>query len=122
MKLIALLFLLSMGATSCITPKSRVVPAKNIIVNTQTKSDKSLGNPTFPVTIFLLERDIPSVINRLGVVRIVADRNYLNVDSTVKQELQRRCKELGANGAYRLSEGYYPGNRPEIHYLVFKYE
>jgi hypothetical protein len=43
-------------------------------------------------------------------------------DEFVKKELQKQCQQLGANGAYRLNDGYYPGTRrEEVPYLVFKY-
>ena len=106
-----------LGVLSCTT--SKVVPAETSIINAQPKLP---GNQRYPVTIFLLERDIPPVIKRLGVVLISTTNHSVYIDRVVKQELQKKCQEVGANGAYRLSEGYYPTNRLEIPYLVFKYE
>jgi hypothetical protein len=110
---------LGVGILSCTT--SRVIPAENSTIMATTKSADLSGKPSYPVTIFLLERDIPPAIKRLRVVLISTTTRGVNVDRVVKRELQKRCDELGANGAYRLSEGYYPTNTLDIPYLVFNY-
>lgn len=71
-------------------------------------------------TVFLLERDIPLNIERLGVVTIV-NGSVTNVDKGVKEELRRKCQALGANGAYRTLDGFYP-RAYTYSYLVFKYK
>jgi hypothetical protein len=111
---------LAIGILGCTT--SRVVPAENSTTMVSTKPSALAGKPSYPVTIFLLERDIPPVIKRLGVVLISTTTRGVNVDRVVKRELQKRCEDLGANGAYRLSEGYYPTNTLDIPYLVFNYK
>ena len=119
MKHFMLLFWLGMGLLSCTT--SRVVPTENSPINGQTKSADLPGKPSDPITVFLLERDIPPLIKRLGVVLISTTTHSVYVDRVVKRELQKKCQEVGANGAYRLSEGYYTTHTLAIPYLVFKY-
>ncbi|GAB3803309.1 hypothetical protein GCM10028819_33020 [Spirosoma humi] len=111
MKPILALLLLSWTLISCAT--TRVSSADNSTIdNSQAANDTSL-------TIFLLERDIPVEIERLGVVTISVGQ--ATVDKVVKEKLKLKCKELGANGAYRISDGFYP-NAGMIPYLVFKYK
>ncbi|QHV94571.1 hypothetical protein [Spirosoma endbachense] len=73
------------------------------------------------VKIFLLERAIPQAIEELGVVSLYVNiRPGLTVDQQVKQQLRKDCQRLGANGAYRISDGtYYP---TVVSYLVFRYK
>lgn len=73
------------------------------------------------VTVFLLERDIPANFERLGVVRLTYPSTYagLNKDQFVKRQLVAACQRLGANGAYRTNDGFYPPY--SLSYLVFRY-
>ncbi|GAB3270959.1 hypothetical protein GCM10027347_41960 [Larkinella harenae] len=73
------------------------------------------------VTVFLLERDIPQDIEKLGVVTIAnIERATVNTDKHVKRQLQKDCQRLGANGAFRVNDGtYHPAI---VNYLVFKYK
>ncbi|AKD55440.1 hypothetical protein [Spirosoma radiotolerans] len=106
---IALLFLgwtLARCATTQFTPTD-----SSTIGDGQVVSDTTL-------TIFLLERDIPADIKRLGVITISVGTAI--TDKMVKERLKLKCKELGANGAYRISDGFYP-NAGSIPYLVFRY-
>ena len=74
-----------------------------------------------PVNIFLLERDLPKDIERLGIVSILPTSQVaIGLDNQVKQQLKEDCKRLGANGAYRISDGTY--SSLVISYLVFRYE
>jgi hypothetical protein len=74
------------------------------------------------VTVFLLERDLPASIERLGVVRLTYPSAYagLNKDVAVKRQLITACQRLGANGAYRTNDGFYPPY--SVSYLVFRYQ
>jgi hypothetical protein len=117
MKCLTFVFCLGVGLLSCTT--SRVVPAESSVIMA---SGIPTEKVTYPVTVFLLERDIPPVIKRLGVVLISTTDHGVGVDRVVKRALQKKCQELGANGAYRLNEGYYPTNTLAIPYLIFTYE
>ncbi|XWW43784.1 hypothetical protein JYG30_13370 [Fibrella sp. USSR17] len=101
--------------------RSVVVPAEAITISQISSADSS-GNAGNAVTIFLLERDIPPVTKRLGIVYIPINPRSLSVDKKVKRELLKKCQELGANGAYRLVEGYYPTNSFYVPYLLLKSE
>lgn len=96
---------------ACVT--SRVKPVAQVQSNQA--SDGS------DVKIFLLERDIPTDIEQLGVVTIgINSRAGLNIDELVKKQLRSDCQRLGANGAYRINDGtYYP---LVVNYLVFRYK
>ncbi|WP_052731129.1 hypothetical protein [Spirosoma radiotolerans] len=110
MKLMVALLFLSWTLTGCVT--TQVTSADNsTFSNGQVDGDTNL-------TIFLLERDIPTAIKRLGVVTISV--GTATTDKMVKERLKLKCQELGANGAYRISDGFYP-NAGSIPYLVFKY-
>lgn len=104
--------LVSTLLTSCIT--SRIKPVAQMQTQGVAPTDSS------DVKIFLLERDIPAVIEQLGVVAIgVNSRASLTIDALVKKQLRSDCRQLGANGAYRINDGtYYPF---VVNYLVFKY-
>lgn len=94
-------------------------------VTSKTKSiDQVSGNLPADMSslrIFLLEKEIPQDIEQLGVVALsVNSRPTLNTDEEVKLQLRKECQRLGANGAYRISDGtYYP---LVVSYLVFKYK
>jgi hypothetical protein len=107
-------FLLILGVWSCLISclTSKIKP---IHQNGISMADTS------GVTVFLLERDIPQDIERLGVVSIsVNSRPTLTIDEQVKQQLNKDCQRLGANGAYRVNDGtYYP---LIVNYLVFRYK
>lgn len=111
MKLRLALLLLSWTLTRCVT--TQVTSAANSTINDiPSTSDTTL-------TIFLLERDIPLEIKRLGVVTIPIGAS--TIDKVVKEKLKLKCRELGANGAYRISDGFYP-SAGIVPYLVFKYK
>ena len=57
----------------------------------------------------------------MGVVAIsIESRASLTIDEQVKQQLQKDCQRVGANGAYRINDGtYYP---QIVSYLIFKYK
>lgn len=85
---------------------------------TQTASTQA---PFDSVTIFILERDLPSQIDRLGVVTFRTYRSGMGVHDQVKQQLQHEARQRGANGAFRLREGTY--DRLGIFaYLLFRYK
>ena len=96
--------------TSCVV--SKIKPINEV---------SSTNNPAIlSPTVFLLERDIPQDIERLGIVTIALNsRATLNVDSYVKEQLAKDCQTLGANGAYRVNDGTYFPNI--VSYLVFRY-
>lgn len=74
-----------------------------------------------PVTIFLLERDLPKEFQRIGIVSISPrSRSASSIDNEVKDQLLADCKRLGANGAYRISDATY--DPLVISYLLFNYE
>lgn len=105
------LLLLGWILIGCVT--TQVISADNSTVsNISSTSDTTL-------TIFLLERDIPMEIKRLGVVTIPIGAS--TIDKVVKEKLKLKCQELGANGAYRISDGFYP-SAGIVPYLVFKYK
>lgn len=73
------------------------------------------------VTIFILERDLPPQIDRLGVATFRTYRSGMGVHNQVKQQLQQEAHQRGANGAFRLREGTY--DRLGIFaYLLFRYK
>ncbi|QKZ14920.1 hypothetical protein [Spirosoma sp. KUDC1026] len=94
-------------------------------VTSQTKSiaqvSGDLPADTSSLRVFLLEKENPQDIEQLGVVALsVNSRPTLNTDEEVKLQLRKECQRLGANGAYRISDGtYYP---LVVSYLVFKYK
>ena len=105
------LLTMSICLSACITSKVKSLGEVNSV---------ELDNSS-SVKIFLLERDVPQDIKRLGVVSLsVNSRPGLNVDEDVKRQLIKNCQQLGANGAYRINDGtYYP---MIVSYLVFRYE
>lgn len=79
---------------------------------TVTRPVSSVGSALQPtdslITIFLLERDRPVQMQRLGVVSIVPpDPSPYRMDNSVKQQLRQDCERLGTNGAYRINDGPY---------------
>lgn len=77
------------------------------------------ANP--PVTIFLLERDLPKEFQRIGIVSISpSSRSAYFIDNEVKEQLIADCKRLGANGAYRIRDATY--DPLVVSYLLFTYE
>lgn len=113
MKSIIIPLLLSWIIVGCIT--SQVTSTDN---NTSTGTSQTTDTT---LTVFLLERDIPTEIKRLGVVTILTDSAGFGADKKIKEQLKQKCQELGANGAYRIADGFYPG-AGAIPYLVFKYK
>ncbi len=97
--------------SACVT--SRVKPISQV--------SSGAGADASSVKVFLLERDIPQDIEQMGVVAISIDsRPSLRIDEQVKQQLQKDCQRVGANGAYRINDGtYYP---MIVSYLIFKYK
>jgi hypothetical protein len=108
--LIVALIGISACLSACVT--SRVKPISQV--------SKGTGADASSVKVFLLERDIPQDIEQMGVVAISIDsRASLTVDEQVKQQLQKDCQRVGANGAYRINDGtYYP---MIVSYLIFRY-
>lgn len=101
---------LIIGLSSCVT--SRIKPYTQ--VSATSKQDTS------SVKIFLLERDIPQNIERLGVVSLTINSNAgMNMDKFIKDRLRKDCQRLGANGAYRTNDGTYIPF--VVSYLVFRY-
>jgi|GEM_PF-4455855 len=72
------------------------------------------------VTIFLLERELPSRYDRLGVVTFRTYRTGMGVHTQVQQQLKREARQRGANGAFRLREGTYD-RQGIVAYLLFHY-
>ncbi|MEZ0484142.1 hypothetical protein [Fibrella aquatica] len=121
--LLCLLSTLTMSSVSCI--RSVMMPAETVTLYTQSGSTDATGNSADSITIFLLERDIPPVIKRLGIINVAIDPGKSRVDKTVKTELRKNGKKVGANGSYRINEGYYPTNTQSsfyVPYLLFRYE
>lgn len=112
MRITIICFFLGTLLVGCSTSQT-TFSDRNTGLNTLVKDDSSL-------TVFLLERDIPLDIERLGVVTIV-NGSVTNVDKGVKQELRKKCQALGANGAYRTLDGFYP-RAYTYSYLVFRYK
>lgn len=102
------------GASTCLSAciTSQVKPISQV--------SNGSGVDATSVKVFLLERDIPPDIEPLGVVAISIDSApSLTIDDQVKQQLQKDCQRVGANGAYRINDGtYYP---MIVSYLIFKY-
>ncbi|MDR6197448.1 hypothetical protein [Siphonobacter sp. SORGH_AS_0500] len=101
---------ISISFASCVT--SRIKPYSQVTHSSKVE--------TSSVTVFLLERDIPQNIERLGVVSLRINGNAgMDNDKYVKDQLFKDCKKLGANGAYRINDGTY--TPLVVSYLVFKY-
>jgi hypothetical protein len=110
-KLTLLLMLGSMTVAGCVHSRVSLINQPNVGVQL----------PDSSVTVFLLERDIPADIERLGSVTIQYDiRSRFSTDSQVKAELDRQCQILKANGAYRTNDGTY--SPVIVSYLVFRYK
>jgi hypothetical protein len=111
LKLMVVLMLVSTIFSACVT--SRIKPVA--------QGQSSQMPDSSDVKIFLLERDIPSDIEQLGVVTIRIESGVgLRIDEVVKQQLRDDCQKLGANGAYRINDGtYYP---VVVNYLAFRYK
>lgn len=111
MRLLGILLLIGLINARCTINRTTFVD--NATIN----DTSDTGDST--LTIFLLERDIPIEIRRLGIVTIPVGASA--VDQNVKKQLRLKCKEIGANGAYRIADGFYP-SIGSIPYLVFKYK
>ncbi|MEY4540538.1 MAG: hypothetical protein RLZZ306_2295 [Bacteroidota bacterium] len=102
--------------SSCISTK--MIPVQNnetLIVKTFSPIEPS------SVTIFLLERDIPLSIERLGVLKIDMTNAMVRFDA-IEEKLRIECAKIGANGAFRLNEGTIITNQGGvISYLCFRY-
>ncbi|MEZ0542741.1 hypothetical protein [Fibrella arboris] len=86
-----------------------------------TSSGASTDSAT--VTIFLLERDIPTTIERVGTVTIHTYGSIYSIHQRVETELQKLGREKGANGAYRVQHGTYDHEHDGIvSYLLFRYK
>ena len=105
--------MLNLCMVSCVTSNTISVSEAEAVNATDTAG----------VTIFLLERDIPLTIQKLGVVSIpfqLTTFNINRIDAIVKKRLNESCRKVGANEAYRINEGsYYP---KIVSYLVFRYD
>lgn len=110
-KSVGIAIVAGMLAGACVS--SRIKPI--------TQAGNATASSDTALTVFLLERDIPKEIEKLGVIVIRIDsRAELTLDEQVKQRLRRDCQQLGANGAYRINDGtYYPNI---VNYLVFRYK
>ncbi len=74
------------------------------------------------VTIFLLERDLPATMDRLGTVTIHTYGSIFGIHQKVEDELQNVGRQKGANGAYRIGHGTYDhDNDGLVTYLLFRY-
>lgn len=74
------------------------------------------------VTIFLLERDLPTRMDRIGTVTIHTFGSIYSTHQRVEAELQKLGREKGATGAYRIQHGTYDHERDGlITYLLFRY-
>jgi len=74
------------------------------------------------VTIFLLERDLPATMERIGTVTIHTFGSIYSIHQRVEDELQKLGHEKGANGAYRVQHGTYDHEHDGIvSYLLFRY-
>ncbi len=108
---------LAILSASCTTSRVRSIKSGDEVLVEKMDDGSSLH-------VFLLERDIPLDIERLGMVSITpnigmaTDRSKIH--AKVKKKLREACQELGANGAYRINDGSYQPN--EVSYLVFRYE
>ena len=111
MKSTLVLILLSWLVVGCVTTQFTST-------DNSTATDISATSDT-TLTVFLLERDIPTEIKRLGVVTIYIGAS--TIDKTVKRQLKLKCQEFGANGAYRITDGFYP-SAGIVPYLIFKYK
>lgn len=86
---------------------------------TQTTSVKASADS---VTIFLLERDLPPMMERLGTVTIHAYGSTLGIHQKVEDEIQKVGRQKGANGAFRVAHGTYDHDKDGlITYLLFRY-
>ncbi len=114
MKTLPVLSFVGLLLTGCVT--SQTIPIGQVENAVRTPDDSG-------VTVFLLEREIPQDIKKLGVVTLNIQTNTAansSVDRDVKAQLHKACKELGANGAYRINDGtYFPAL---VSYLVFSYK
>lgn len=74
------------------------------------------------VTIFLLERDLPVTMDRLGTVTIHTYGSIFGIHRKVEDELQTIGRQKGANGAYRIGHGTYDHDKDGlVTYLLFRY-
>ena len=88
------------------------------------QNTKSAATPTdsATITVFLLERDLPSTFDRLGAVAIPTSQYALGTHQRVEDELQKMGREKGANGAIRIGHGTYNLDRGGIaSCLLFRY-
>lgn len=106
--LVALL-LLTVG---CVTSQFQPIQNTTSVI---TPGDSS------PVTVFLLERDLPPTFERLGTVAIRIE-SRLDTHKRVEEELQKIGREKSANGAIRVQHGTYElDGVPIVSYLLFRY-
>ncbi|GAB2562255.1 hypothetical protein GCM10027085_62470 [Spirosoma aerophilum] len=74
------------------------------------------------VTIFLLERDLPARMERIGTVTIHTFGSIYSTHQRVEDELQKLGRQKGATGAYRIHHGTYDHDKDGlITYLLFRY-
>ena len=74
------------------------------------------------VTVFLLERDLPTSMERLGTIAVRVNQTTPNFHQILLGELQKVARQQGANGAYRLQHGTYELDRVGVvSYLLFRY-
>ncbi|ADB42727.1 hypothetical protein [Spirosoma linguale] len=74
------------------------------------------------VTVFLLERDLPARMERIGTVTIHTFGSLYSTHQRVEDELQKLGRQKGATGAYRIQHGTYDHDKDGlITYLLFRY-
>ncbi|NID13573.1 hypothetical protein [Fibrivirga algicola] len=84
----------------------------------------SAGTPadSTGVTVFLLERDLPSAMERIGTITIHTFGSIYSVHQQVEDELQKTGRLKGANGAIRIQHGTYDHDKDGlVTYLLFRY-
>ncbi|XAZ82153.1 hypothetical protein A6C57_27885 (plasmid) [Fibrella sp. ES10-3-2-2] len=75
------------------------------------------------VTIFLLERDLPATMDRLGTITIHTYGSIFSIHQKVEDELQKIGRQKNANGAYRIGHGTYDHDKDGlVTYLLFRYK
>src|SRR5262245_61827018 len=106
-------FLIGLVLTGCARSKITMIG--------ETGSRLQSADSASSLKVFLLERDIPVDIERLGVVTIGFNPNgSMSIYKYTKSALLKECQKVGANGAYRINDGtYYPVT---VSYLVFRYK
>lgn len=86
-----------------------------------TSGSAALGDSA-TVTVFLLERDLPPTMERIGTVTIHTFGSIFKIHQQVENELQKLGAQKGANGACRIGHGTYDHDKDGlVTYLLFRY-